>query len=144
MATIDFWEKPGCGGNARQKELLLAAGHCLIVHDLLTTAWTPDTLRPFFGALPVADWFNRASKRLKSGELDPVRFDEASALQAMVADPLLIRRPLLQVGEQRQAGFDTEKIAAWIGLASNVPPGKMEGCLREGMAPCPAPQENKG
>jgi hypothetical protein len=43
MATIDFYEKPGCIGNARQKKLLQAAGHHLRVHNLLTELWSPDT-----------------------------------------------------------------------------------------------------
>lgn len=139
MANINFWEKPGCGGNARQKELLLAAGHTLVVHNLLAHPWTAASLRPFFGATPVDTWFNRASPRIKSGEINPEQFDEAGALQVMLSDPLLIRRPLLQVEEQRLAGFDTALISAWIGLNGDAPQGKLEGCLREGMAPCPTP-----
>ncbi len=34
----------------------------------------------------------------------------------MLKDPMLIRRPLLQVGDRREVGFDVEKIDAWIGL----------------------------
>ena len=34
----------------------------------------------------------------------------------MVSEPLLIRRPLLQVGEVRRVGFDTGEINSWIGL----------------------------
>ena len=139
MATIDFWEKPGCGGNARQKDLLLAAGHSLIVHNLLSASWDIATLRPFFGDSPVASWFNQASPRIKSGEIEPTQLSAEQALQAMLADPLLIRRPLLQVGNQRLAGFDSAKIDAWLGLGTAaLPEGKMEGCLRGGMTPCPS------
>ena len=38
MAKIIFYEKPGCGGNARQKALLLASGHELEVRNLLGQA----------------------------------------------------------------------------------------------------------
>lgn len=44
MATAIFWEKPGCQGNARQKEILLASGHELDVRDLLTEPWTESCL----------------------------------------------------------------------------------------------------
>ena len=34
MAKVVFYEKPGCGGNARQKRLLVQSGHELEVRDL--------------------------------------------------------------------------------------------------------------
>lgn len=34
----------------------------------------------------------------------------------MVAEPLLIVRPLMQVGEERMAGFDTDQVHNWLGL----------------------------
>jgi len=42
MARIIFWEKPGCQGNARQKEILLASGHELEVRDLLAEPRTGE------------------------------------------------------------------------------------------------------
>lgn len=128
MATVIFYEKPGCGGNGRQKALLAAAGHRVCARNLLAHPWTAAELRTFFGALPVCAWFNLASPRIKSGEIDPSAFDEATALAAMVADPLLIRRPLLQVGETRRAGFDPAAIAAWIGLGGQSAPDGVDRC----------------
>lgn len=116
MATILFWEKPGCSGNARQKALLAASGHAVIARNLLAEPWTFDRLRAFFGARPVADWFNRASPRVKSGELRPETLEESAALALMLQDKLLIRRPLMQVGERCEAGFDMALVADWIGL----------------------------
>jgi hypothetical protein len=40
LAKITFWEKPGCQGNARQKEILLASGHELEVRNLLAEPWS--------------------------------------------------------------------------------------------------------
>jgi nitrogenase-associated protein len=116
MARIEFFEKPGCAGNARQKALLEASGHEIESQDLLATPWTPSTLRPFFGARPVADWFNRAAPQVKSGVIEPEAMTCESALAAMIASPILIRRPLMKVGERREAGFDQDVVAAWIGL----------------------------
>jgi hypothetical protein len=57
----------------------------------------------------------------------------------MIADPLLIRRPLIQVEDVYQVGFDQEKIEAWIGLKQ--PPimfEDLESCPRSHEAtPCP-------
>ncbi|MFD2183807.1 ArsC/Spx/MgsR family protein [Rhodoplanes azumiensis] len=117
MATVVFWEKPGCGGNARQKALLRASGHEVEVRDLLGEPWTAERLRPFFGERPVTAWFNGSSPRVKSGEVVPALQTAETAIALMLADPLLIRRPLMQVGERREAGFDPALVDAWIGLA---------------------------
>lgn len=139
MAEVMFYEKPGCGGNARQKAMLEQAGHRVIARDLLAEPWTPETLRPFFGDRPVADWFNRAAPAVKSGEVVPEAMDEATALAVMVERPLLIRRPLMQVGNRRDCGFETDRVDAWIGLGDAPAEGRMEGCLRPDMPPCPKP-----
>lgn len=129
MARILFWEKPGCQGNRRQKEILEASGHELDVRDLLTEPWTRDTLALFFGARPVSEWFNPSNPRVKSGELDPARIAGEDALAMMVEEPLLIVRPLMQVGEERLAGFDVPQVHNWIGLAlDSVGPRDPKNC----------------
>ena len=130
MATVIFYEKPGCAGNARQKRLLTDAGHAVEPRNLLTEPWTTQSLRPFFGDRPVADWFNKAAPLVKSGEIDPESFDEKAALEALIATPLLIRRPLMQVGDRRETGFEPALVEAWIGLAEPVE-GSIEGCPRQ-------------
>ena len=138
MAKIIFYEKPGCGGNARQKALLAAAGHELEVRDLLSHPWTAEELREFFGTRPVAEWFNRSAPRVKSGAIVPEAMEAETALAAMLADPLLIRRPLLESNGRREAGFDTALIAAWLGPLPMENVG--EGCPKgEETKPCPAP-----
>ncbi len=116
MDNIIFWEKPGCKGNARQKEILVASGHKLDVRNLLTELWTTEDLKRFFGTRPVADWFNRSNPKVKAGELDPGDLESDDALVMMINEPLLIVRPLMQVGEERLAGFDTAEVHNWIGL----------------------------
>ncbi|PLY11831.1 MAG: hypothetical protein C0624_01300 [Desulfuromonas sp.] len=112
-----FWEKPGCSGNRRQKEILIASGHQLEVRDLLSEPWDTDQLKLFFGDRPVKEWFNPSNPRVKSGELLPEKTTSQEALTMMVAEPLLIVRPLMQVGEQRLAGFDVEEVHNWVGLS---------------------------
>lgn len=123
MAVVTFYEKPGCAGNARQKGVLLASGHMLAVRDLLAEPWTPQSLRPFFAARPVAEWFNRAHPRVKSGEVVCEAFTEESALALMCAEPLFIRRPLMESDGVRMAGFEDEAVEAWIGLKTGTAVG---------------------
>jgi len=105
---IKFYEKPGCTNNTRQKLLLQSCGHEVIACSLLTEAWTAETLKPFFTGMPVSEWFNSAAPRIKSGEVNPAGLDENDALQLLLADPLLIRRPLMEVDNAFICGFDNE------------------------------------
>jgi nitrogenase-associated protein len=140
MARVTFWEKPGCAGNALQKRLLEASGHVLDVRNLLSEPWTAERLARFFGDLPPADWFNRSSPRVKSGEIVPEALDRDAAMAALLADPLLIRRPLMATDGLLMVGFETADVAARIGLLSGQPVG--EACPRSAAAPaCPVPAD---
>lgn len=130
MAQVIFYEKPGCINNTKQKALLQAAGHQVIARNLLTTAWTVDSLRPFFGDSPLTEWFNPTAPLIKSGEVVPANLDQATALRLMIQHPLLIRRPLIQIEQVRQTGFDRAKIDAWIGLVPAEIVEDLETCPR--------------
>jgi nitrogenase-associated protein len=128
MAVVTFYEKPGCSGNARQRALLEAAGHTVVVRDLLGTPWTRLALLSYFDGLPVASWFNRNSPAVKSGEIVPEAYDEATALALLQRYPLLIRRPLLEAEGERKVGFDAAAINAWIGLGIESGDEDLEAC----------------
>lgn len=116
MAKIIFWEKPDCKGNGRQKEILLNSGHELEVRNLLREPWTKESLDLFFSDRPVAEWFNKTNPQVKSGTISPDKLTREEALTMLVTEPLLIGRPLMQVGKERMAGFNVELVQAWIGL----------------------------
>jgi nitrogenase-associated protein len=130
MAHIVFFEKPGCSGNAKQRALLEAAGHTLARYSLLDEPWTRESLLAFLQPLPVAQWFNRAAPRVKSGEVVPEALSADAALALLLAEHLLIRRPLMQRPDgARMVGFDTTEVEAFVGLqAPTGTPASMEGC----------------
>lgn len=136
MATIHFYEKPGCINNTRQKSLLAEAGHTLIVYNLLQHPWEQqkDKLRSFFGNTPVESWFNLSAPAVKGGKVIPKRLDEQQALTLMMNDPLLIRRPLLEIAGNRFSGFDAEVLAPW--LNHSVIPKNIENCPRSQSKDC--------
>lgn len=140
MITVVFYEKPGCANNTRQKVLLAAAGHTVLAKNLLTEPWTPMRLRPFFGNLPVPQWFNPSAPRIKSGEAIPESMSEDEALLLMVKEPLLIRRPLMDVAGECRTGFDQAEVDAWIGLGIKAGNEDLETCPRSHAAePCREP-----
>jgi nitrogenase-associated protein len=149
--TIVFYEKPGCLSNGRQKEMLRALGHRLEVHDLLTEPWTGRRLRTFFGDRPVAEWFNPSAPRIKSGEVRPEALDEAQALELMISDPLLIRRPLIELRGRADAapcpepeslhrcGFEFGPFLESLGVTL-APAEDLQSCSRSSPEPyCPSP-----
>lgn len=129
MAEVIFFEKTGCAGNARQKELLISSGHQVHARDLRQQFWSNVRLLEFLADLPVAQWFNPAAPAIKSGAIVPDQLEPLTALALLRQNPLLIRRPLLQVGEERRVGFDVVAIDAWIGLRE-PPSGDLEACRR--------------
>lgn len=137
MTEVVFYEKPGCAGNARQRRLLEAAGHTLVVRDLLTEPWTPDRLRPYFAGRPVTEWFNKTAARVKSGEIEPEQYDGDTALALLAADPRLIRRPLIEANGHQAAGFDGEPVLSLLG---DRPSEDTEACRRHASAPDRASQ----
>jgi hemoglobin len=131
VAHIVFYEKPGCGGNAKQRALLEAAGHSLDRRDLLASVWTPARLLTFFGDRPVAQWFNAAAPRVKSREIVPGTLEPRAALELLVADPILIRRPLMEREDGGTlVGFDVAEVERFVGLSGGEVAGgqSFEGC----------------
>lgn len=132
MSTVLFYEKPGCINNTKQKVLLAAAGHTVQAKNLLTEKWTAARLRAFFGDLPVAEWFNPSAPRVRDGEIWPHKLSSDQAIALMLREPLLIRRPLMQVDEEYRVGFDQDAVDRWIGLSSKARDREdLETCPRQ-------------
>lgn len=148
MSEVLFFEKPGCVGNSRQKALLASLGHRLDVRSILSEPWTAERLRPFFCSRPVADWFNPTAPRVRDGEVDPETLDESQALALMTADPLLIRRPLIEVDVEgaevplRGCGFAPGPLLDALGVKLGADED-LQSCAKGGDAPaCPDPSED--
>jgi len=132
MADVVFYEKPGCINNTRQKRLLQSSGHSVTARNLLYAPWTSTRLLAFFQDLPVAEWFNQSAPQITSGCLDPQILKQDEALYRMLADPILIRRPLMEVKGRKIVGFDAELIDELIGLkGADVLAEDLESCPRK-------------
>ncbi len=103
MATVYFYEKPGCINNTWQKKLLTAAGHQVVALNLLTEPWQKDRLRAFFGELAVRDWFNVSAPAIKLGEIEPDKLSEQEAL-ALDAGKSAVNPSSLNAGRQQLDG----------------------------------------
>jgi nitrogenase-associated protein len=114
--VIEFYEKPGCAGNTRQKEKLQSLGCMLVVKNLLNTKWEAAELESFFDGKPKDEWFNMSAPIIKDGFLDPLLLTEEQAIEAMIKEPILIKRPLLKSGNIKISGFEPHELRSKLGL----------------------------
>ncbi|WP_010238229.1 ArsC/Spx/MgsR family protein [Clostridium arbusti] len=127
MSNIIFYTKPGCRGGVRQKALLVASGHNVEERSILEEKWTPDTLKDYLQGMEVKDWYNKNATAVKAGTVIPGALPEKETLELLCSDPLLIKRPLMKIGDKLIAGFDTDYVGKFIEL-HNVPDEDLTQC----------------
>lgn len=108
--NLTFYEKTGCSGNAKQKELLKSHNISFSVKSLLDTKWTSESLNQFFEGLEVIDIFNPFAPQIRDKEIDISKLSFDEAINLMIQNPILIKRPLLDINGVKICGFDIEKI----------------------------------
>ena len=108
--NFTFYEKTGCGGNAKQKELLKSHNISFSVKSLLDTPWTVETLSEFFKGLELVDMFNPFAPQIRDKQIDINTLSKDEAIELMIKNPILIKRPLLDINGVKVCGFDIEKI----------------------------------
>ena len=116
----------------------MVAGHEVESHNLLTHPWTKEELLSFFGQRSVGDWFNRSAPRIKSGEIHPEQLESEAALSLMLDDPLLIRRPVMELNGQRCVGFDLIFVEAIAGPLPNEE--RLDAMRAQDLEKCPGEQ----
>lgn len=107
---VVFYEKTGCAGNQRQKKVLTSQGISFEVRSLLDTKWTPKILGEFFTNLDKMDIVNQSAPKIKNNEIDLNALSKDEIVTLMCSEPILIKRPLLEIGDKKVCGFDIEKI----------------------------------
>lgn len=115
MTEIIFFEKPGCINGGKQKSILRDAGHSLNCIDILKYPWTQEKLLDFVSGKEPVEIMNHTAPAIKNGEIVPerLRFDEA--VDMMLMDPILIKRPLLIVEGINIQGFTDPRLKPFLG-----------------------------
>lgn len=114
--SITFYEKPGCAGNKKQKELLSANGIDFEVKSMLSTNWDNETLNGFFEGLEKEQIVNQFAPQVKSGEVNIDKFSKNELIELMIKEPILIKRPLIQIDNIKICGFDIPKLNKALNL----------------------------
>ena len=125
---VIFYEKRGCSGNARQKALLDEHGVTFEVRSLLDTPWDVPTLESFFQGLTPKEMLNPFAPQLKDGTFKVEDYTKESLIEKMVKEPILIRRPLLHIGDVKLCGFDIPKLNFLLHVKMPIPQN-INACL---------------
>jgi len=94
--------------------------------------WTKHRLLSFFVSTEVKEWFNPHTTAIEEGNINPLSIGDEEASPSMIRDPLLIRRPLFELGSERWCGFDWRKLETY--LHTNIEPKQVafnNGCSRQ-------------
>lgn len=117
MKLILFYEKPGCSTNAKQKKSLKDTGYMVITRNILELEMHKEELFSYLKNKPLQEWFNPSAPKIKSGEIDPKDFSSQEALGLLLREPILIRRPLININGHHMCGFDMKAIENALGFS---------------------------
>ena len=94
---VTIYHNPDCGTSRNTLAMIEAAGYVPTVIDYRTTGWTRDVLDDLLatmGASPRELMRDKGTPAAELGLLDPSASDE-TILEAMVAHPILVNRPIV-------------------------------------------------
>jgi arsenate reductase len=83
--------------------------------ELFKEPMSADDLRRLLNGRPVSDIFATRSPTYKKLGLAGQQLSDDDMLRLMVENPQLIRRPIVQVGDQLVIGFDARALDAAVG-----------------------------
>jgi arsenate reductase len=94
---VTIFHNPACGTSRNVLQLIRDAGYDPVVTNYLTTGWTRPQLQALFKAMGVRPremMRDKGSPAADLGLLDPSATDD-QILDAMVAHPILVNRPIV-------------------------------------------------
>jgi arsenate reductase len=109
--TLTLYGIRNCDTIKKARAWLDARGSAYDFHDYKTAGIDEDRLRPWAAELGWERLLNRAGTTFrKLPDAEKQGLDEDRAIALMLAQPPMIKRPLLDLGDRRLVGFDA---AAW-------------------------------
>jgi len=124
VTDVVIHHNPACGTSRNVLAIIEAAGYRPVVIDYLKTGWTKPQLLGLFaaaGLTPRTALRTTKSPAQELGLLDPQVSDEA-LLDAMVAHPVLVNRPIVCTAKGVRLCRPSERI---LDLLDRLPPGPL-------------------
>jgi arsenate reductase len=97
MSYITIFHNPNCGTSRNVLAMIREAGHEPTVVEYLKTGWTRDQLADLTARAGVSprEWLRVRNTRAEELGLTAPGVADETILAAMVADPVLVERPII-------------------------------------------------
>lgn len=111
--AIDFYHNPRCSTSRKALRMLRDRGLDPNIIEYLKTP--PDKIRlkrllELLGMRPRDLIRKRETETIKATGLDNQELDDAAVIEAMVANPILMERPIVVNGDKARLGRPAEKV----------------------------------
>lgn len=114
MLPILFYEKTGCFNNTKQKNILKEFGCEVLATNILDIKFTQQKLLDFFGEQSIKECVNKKALKLQNININLDTISNQELLNKMIQKPILIKRPLIAIGEKKFCGFDIHKLVNYV------------------------------
>ena len=124
MTAITIFHNPACATSRNVLAIIEAAGYAPEVVEYLTAGWSRDQLHALFaaaGLTPRTALRETKSPAAELGLLDP-SVDDESLLDAMLAHPVLVNRPIVVTAKGTALCRPSETV---LDLLEQWPPGPL-------------------
>ena len=106
-----LYYKRGCSSCERARQWLAQHNVKVKEHEFFKNPLDANEIEDLLGPRPVADLLSTRTTAYKARGLDKGNHSEAELLRLMEAEPRLLRRPLLHLGDELLIGFDPQRWA---------------------------------
>ena len=103
--------KRGCTSCERARAWLAQHGIVVNEREIFKRPLDANEIEDLIGPRPVADVLSTRTTEYKARGLDKGTHSEAELLRQMESEPRLLRRPILQLGDEILIGFDPNQWA---------------------------------
>ncbi|MCF6444961.1 arsenate reductase (glutaredoxin) [Nereida sp. MMG025] len=129
--SITIYHNPKCGTSRNVLAIIRASGGEPTIVEYLKTGWTRPQLKELFAAAGISPHDALRTFKTNAAELgltDPEATDD-TLLQAMVADPVLVNRPIVVSAKGTALCRPADKVIALLDKAPTAPVLKPDGSV---------------
>ena len=112
--SLTVYGIPNCDTVKKARVWLDDAGQDFAFHDFRKNGLSEDMVKGWLKAQPMEKLLNkRGTSWRKLSDVDKENEDEAHLIALMVANPTLIKRPVIEQGDKVTVGFTDDVKALW-------------------------------
>ena len=112
ITSVVIHHNPDCGTSRNVLRLIEAAGYTPVIVEYLKTGWSKPQLQALFAAAGLTPRQALRVKKSPAVELGLTATDvsDATILDAMVAHPILVERPIVETPKGARIGRPVERV----------------------------------